>query len=147
MKYLLVLALVGCASSINLIGRTQSAGVQGTLKCHGKPASGVKVKLMESDNSFGLTVFDTDDNMAEGKTDSSGKYLLTGTNKEISGIEPYLAIYHNCDDSFKPGQRIVRINLPSSYVTVGSTPKKIYDAGQMELSGKFPGEKRSGLFG
>ena len=71
------------------------------MTCEGKPLSGVKVKLMESDNSVGGGVFDTDDVMAKGKTDSQGRFSLTGSSKEITGIEPYLAIYHDCKDGLK----------------------------------------------
>ena len=54
---------------------------------------------MESDNSFGPSFFDTDDVMAKGKTDRDGRFSLSGTTKEITGIEPYLAIFHDCKDA------------------------------------------------
>lgn len=57
MKVVIFLALVGVGSAINLIGRTQSAAVSGKLTCEGKPLSGVEIKLMESDNSIGPSVF------------------------------------------------------------------------------------------
>lgn len=56
---------------------------------------------MESDNSFLPGFLDTDDVMAKGKTDSSGSFSLSGTSKEVTGIEPYLAIYHDCKDGIK----------------------------------------------
>ncbi|PAV88141.1 hypothetical protein WR25_17752 [Diploscapter pachys] len=143
MRFLILALFVGSASAINIFGRTQSAGIRGKLVCDGKPASGVKVRLMESDNSIGFGVLDTDDVMGSGKTDSDGNYVISGTNKEITGIEPYLAIYHDCNDGIKPCQRTFRIGIPSSYVTSGSSPKKTFDAGQLELAGKYPGEGRS----
>ena len=97
MRFLILVLFVGSASAINIFGRTQSAGIKGRLVCDGKPASGVKVRLMESDNSIGFGVLDTDDVMGTGKTDSDGNYVISGTNKEITGIEPYLAIYHDCN--------------------------------------------------
>lgn len=52
-KYaILGLVLVGTVASLDFIGRTQSAAIKGRLVCEGKPASGVKVKLMESDSKF-----------------------------------------------------------------------------------------------
>lgn len=35
--------------------------------------------------------------------------------------------------------------IPDSYVSSGKTPKKIYDAGTIELAGKFKGEERDCL--
>ncbi|KAK6043283.1 Transthyretin-like family protein [Cooperia oncophora] len=46
-------------------------------------------------------VLDTDDLMASGKTDSNGEYNLSGSTKEFTGIEPYIAIYHDCNDGIK----------------------------------------------
>ncbi|CAD6187941.1 unnamed protein product [Caenorhabditis auriculariae] len=142
-KLFVFLALVGLSSGLNLIGRTQSAAVKGRLMCNGKPAAGIKVKLMESDNSFGPGFLDRDDKMAESKTSGDGSYQLGGNSKEITTIEPYLAIFHDCNDGLTPCQRVVRINIPKSYVESGNAAKKSYDAGSLELSGKFPGETRS----
>uniref|UniRef100_A0A1I7X077 Transthyretin-like family protein n=1 Tax=Heterorhabditis bacteriophora TaxID=37862 RepID=A0A1I7X077_HETBA len=63
---------------------------RGKLTCNGKPAAGVKVKLYDSDNSI-----------LPGVTDSNGEYNLSGSTKELSGIEPYIAIYHDCEDGIK----------------------------------------------
>ncbi|KAK6010924.1 Transthyretin-like family protein [Ostertagia ostertagi] len=157
MKYLLLLALVATASAINLIGRTQSTAARGKLTCNGKPAAGVRVKLYDSDKQIGCDriirncrqsyagVVDTDDLMASGKTDSNGEYNLSGSTKEITGIEPYIAIYHDCNDGIKPCQRTFRVGIPSKYVTSGKTPKSTYEAGQLELAGKYPKEGRSCL--
>ncbi|CAI5446139.1 unnamed protein product [Caenorhabditis angaria] len=132
-------------SCLELIGRTQSAAVRGKLTCEGKPASGVKVKLMESDNSFLPGFLDKDDKMASGKADSDGGFNLSGSTKELTGIEPYLAVFHDCKDGITPCQRVLRINIPKSYTNSGSAAKKTYDAGIIELAGKYPGETRSCL--
>lgn len=50
------LFLVSSVASLDLIGRTQWAAVKGKLNCEGKPASGVKVKLMESDSKGSLGI-------------------------------------------------------------------------------------------
>lgn len=41
-----------------LIGRTQSAGVEGRLMCDGKPLGGVLVKLYDDDSGLLATFFD-----------------------------------------------------------------------------------------
>ncbi|CAL2036912.1 CBN-TTR-2 protein [Caenorhabditis brenneri] len=145
-KFVLIgLLLVGSAASLDLIGRTQSAAVKGKLMCEGKPASGVKVKLMESDNSFGPGFLDSDDKMASGKSDPSGGFNLSGSTKELTGIEAYLAVFHDCKDGITPCQRVFRVNIPKSYTNSGSSAKQTYDAGVIELAGKYPGETRSCL--
>lgn len=113
--------------------------------CEGRPASGVKVKLMESDNSFLPGFLDRDDKMASGKADSHGEFNLSGSTKEITGIEPYLVVFHDCKDGITPCQRVFRVNVPKSYTNSGSSAKKTYDAGVIELAGKYPGETRSCL--
>ncbi|KAK6740880.1 hypothetical protein RB195_008996 [Necator americanus] len=45
----------------------------------------------------------------------------------------------------RPCQRKFTIKLPDSYITNGKTPKKIYDAGTIQLAGAFPGEERDCL--
>uniref|UniRef100_A0A8R1I5I9 Uncharacterized protein n=1 Tax=Caenorhabditis japonica TaxID=281687 RepID=A0A8R1I5I9_CAEJA len=135
--------LIASTFGLNLIGRTQWAAVKGKLLCEGKPASGVKVKLMESDNSFLPGFLDKDDKMASSKADSNGEFNLSGSTKEITTIEPYLAVFHDCKDGITPCQRVLRIDIPKSYANSGSSAKKTYDAGALELAGKFPGETRS----
>lgn len=56
MQAFICLLLVGSVASLDLIGRTQSAAVKGKLMCEGKPASGVKVKLMEADSERPLGI-------------------------------------------------------------------------------------------
>ncbi|VDM78595.1 unnamed protein product [Strongylus vulgaris] len=88
MKYLLLCALLGYATAIELFGRDQSSAVRGQLMCDGRPAVGVKVKLWD------------------------------------------------------PCQRKFSILIPDSYVSHGKVPKKVYDAGTIQLAGSFPGESR-----
>uniref|UniRef100_A0A915C4C6 Transthyretin-like family protein n=1 Tax=Parascaris univalens TaxID=6257 RepID=A0A915C4C6_PARUN len=123
-----------------LVGRTQSAGVKGVLKCNGKPAANVKVKLYDDDRGI-----DADDLMAEGKSDQQGSFELKGHTDEFTTIDPKLNVYHDCEDGLKPCQRKITIVIPDSYVSSGKTPKKIYDAGTIELAGKFKGEERDCL--
>uniref|UniRef100_A0A0M3HRA0 Transthyretin-like family protein n=2 Tax=Ascaris TaxID=6251 RepID=A0A0M3HRA0_ASCLU len=133
--------VLGTISAFGLhIGRTQSAGVKGILMCNDKPASKVKVKLYDDDRGI-----DTDDLLDEGKTDQNGHFELKGYTHEITTIDPKLNIYHDCEDGLKPCQRKVTIYIPDKFVYSGKTPKTLYDAGTIQLAGKFKGETRDCL--
>nr|CAM84510.1 transthyretin-like protein 1 precursor [Radopholus similis] len=121
------------------IGRTQSAGVEGTLLCEGKPMADVLVKLYDDDRGV-----DTDDLMAEGKTDSKGRFSLEGYTHEFTTIDPKINIYHDCNDLL-PCQRKISIMIPDKYISSGKTPERYYNAGEVELEGKFKGEERDCL--
>ncbi|KAJ1348731.1 Transthyretin-like protein 5 [Parelaphostrongylus tenuis] len=82
--------------------------------------------------------------MASGKTNANGEFELKGYTEEFTPIDPKLNIYHDCND-FKPCQRKFTIKIPDKYITSGKNPKAIYDAGTIQLSGKFPGEERDCL--
>ncbi|KAM3724162.1 Transthyretin-like protein [Dirofilaria immitis] len=120
-----------------LIGRTQSAGVEGILTCNGKPLSDVLIKLYDDDRGL-----DTDDLMAEGSTDNKGHFRISGFINELSSIDPKLNIYHDCNDDWIPCQRKISIMIPDSYISNGKTPRRFYNAGSIELAGKFKGETR-----
>ncbi|XGW02306.1 hypothetical protein V3C99_014389 [Haemonchus contortus] len=133
MKYLILIALFGCC----LASRLQSVAITGKLLCGSKPAAGVKVKLWEEDSGP-----DPDDLLDEGKTSSAGTFTLKGSDNEITTIDPVFKIYHDCDDGIKPGQRKVKFRIPSSYISTGSTPKRTFDIGVLNLETIFPGEER-----
>ncbi|VDN05616.1 unnamed protein product [Thelazia callipaeda] len=137
MKVLIVLLLlVVYTNAFGIIGRTQSAAVKGILMCNNKPASNVKVKLYDDDR-VGM-----DELLAQGKTDSQGFFQLQGSTKEITTIDPKVNVYHDCEDEFKPCQRKITIYIPDAYISSGKNPKRIYDAGTIQLAGKFKGETR-----
>uniref|UniRef100_A0A914EQD4 Transthyretin-like protein 5 n=1 Tax=Acrobeloides nanus TaxID=290746 RepID=A0A914EQD4_9BILA len=133
--YSIPLSVVGVG-----LGITQSSGVKGKLMCNDKPAVGVTVKLYDDDRGI-----DSDDLMASGKTDGQGQFSLKGHTEEFTTIDPKLNIYHDCEDGIKPCQRKVTIKIPDGYVSQSENPKKIYDAGTLQLAGKFPGEERDCL--
>ncbi|GMR39075.1 hypothetical protein PMAYCL1PPCAC_09270, partial [Pristionchus mayeri] len=118
----------------------QSASVRGMLMCHNRPAAHVSVKLYDDDSGP-----DLDDLMDQGETDAFGRFWLAGQESEFMTIDPKLNIYHDCDDNFTPCQRRIKIFLPKAYVTQGPTPHMVYDAGVIELSGKFADETRDCL--
>uniref|UniRef100_A0A0K0EKT2 Transthyretin-like family protein n=1 Tax=Strongyloides stercoralis TaxID=6248 RepID=A0A0K0EKT2_STRER len=119
------------------IGIQQSAGVKGVLLCNGKPYGSVKVKLYDDDMGI-----DTDDFMAEGKSDSLGRFAVAGYAYEFGTIDPKINIYHDCNDEIMPCQRKMTIFIPKKYVSNGETPQTYYDAGNIELSGELKGEER-----
>ncbi|KAF8359041.1 hypothetical protein PRIPAC_94036 [Pristionchus pacificus] len=134
---LLAAAAALAVQNVSAIGFDQSAAVVGTLMCQGRPAGNVKVKLYDDD-----TGPDLDDLMAEGTTDSQGRFSLSGWTDETLTIDPKVNIYHDCDDGIMPCQRRITIFVPSSYVSSGKNPTKTYNAGVIELAGKFSGEER-----
>ncbi|KAE9556456.1 hypothetical protein FO519_000341 [Halicephalobus sp. NKZ332] len=139
MKALILLALCVSAYAIG-IGRQQSAGVRGQLVCDGKPAANVKVKLYDDDRGI-----DTDDLMASGKTDSQGRFELSGYSHEFTTIDPKLNIYHDCNDGLTPCQRKISIMIPDKYISSGEHPENFFNSGVLELAGVFKGEERDCL--
>ncbi|CCD69940.1 Transthyretin-like family protein [Caenorhabditis elegans] len=133
---LIVCALFGVAASIEMFGRDQSSAVRGKLICDGRPASGVLVKLWDKDT------LDSDDLLDSGTTDGNGDFHLAGWTKEYTPIDVKLNIYHDCNDGIKPCQRKFGIKIPDSYTSSGKVPKKVYDAGVIQLAGSYPGESR-----
>uniref|UniRef100_A0A914DE14 Transthyretin-like family protein n=1 Tax=Acrobeloides nanus TaxID=290746 RepID=A0A914DE14_9BILA len=85
---------------------------------------------------------DLDDFMGESKTRGDGTFEVQGSSHEFTSIDPKINIYHDCDDELTPCQRKISIMIPDSYVFSGGNPDEVYDAGTIELSGKFSGEER-----
>uniref|UniRef100_A0A1I8EGQ9 Transthyretin-like family protein n=1 Tax=Wuchereria bancrofti TaxID=6293 RepID=A0A1I8EGQ9_WUCBA len=121
--------------------RLQAVQVKGQLKCGDKPASGVKVKLWDEDDGP-----DPDDVLSEGQTDRDGNFNLEGSTRELTSIDPVLKIYHDCDDGIKPGKRKVKLRIPKQYISAGSTAKKPFDIGVLNLEAIFAKEERC-IFG
>uniref|UniRef100_F1LFY5 Transthyretin-like protein 5 n=2 Tax=Ascaris TaxID=6251 RepID=F1LFY5_ASCSU len=139
--WLFVIALpLVCGLPSLKIGRLQSAAVKGVLICNGKPAVGVKVKLYDDDRGI-----DLDDLMDEGITDAQGRFQLSGHETEITNIDPKLNVYHDCNDENTPCLKKFSIMIPDSFITEGEKPKKVFDAGTLNLAGKFSGETRDCL--
>ncbi|KAH7694485.1 Protein TTR-8 [Aphelenchoides avenae] len=138
LRYALLAVILSVALASVSVRPSQTIGVSGQLKCNGQAASGVLVKLFDHDT---LT---RDDKIASGRTDAQGRFSISGTANEITRITPKFNIYHDCNDGITPCQRKVSIYIPKSYVSqIRSKP--IYDAGVMELAGKYPGESRDCL--
>uniref|UniRef100_A0A914QMM3 Uncharacterized protein n=1 Tax=Panagrolaimus davidi TaxID=227884 RepID=A0A914QMM3_9BILA len=147
MKTVIILtAILAYSIALPTFGTLQSAGVMGRLLCQGKPYVNAKVKLYDIDT------LDVDDLMAEGKSDKNGEFRLVGNETEYTTIDPKLNIYHNCEvfihaqhtppDEAIECLRKIEIKIPKDFVAEGPNPGKIFDAGILNLSGKFPGESR-----
>uniref|UniRef100_A0A0N4Z3X8 Transthyretin-like family protein n=1 Tax=Parastrongyloides trichosuri TaxID=131310 RepID=A0A0N4Z3X8_PARTI len=132
--------LISFTDALPSIGSVQSAAVTGKLTCNGKPAVGVKVKLYDDDRGI-----DLDDLMDEGVTNSDGVFHLSGKETELSTIDPKINVYHDCNDETVPCLKKFSIMIPDSFVTEGPEPSKTFDAGTLNLDGKFSGESRDCL--
>uniref|UniRef100_A0A914WDC4 Uncharacterized protein n=1 Tax=Plectus sambesii TaxID=2011161 RepID=A0A914WDC4_9BILA len=139
----LVCALVGMSQGLDLIGRWQSVGVRGTLMCGDKPMPNVYIKLWDEDT------LDPDDQMACARSDKDGNFEIKGKTKEITTIDPYLKVYHDCNDKTlfgtveKPCQRKWKVKIPSKYITSGENPTTFYDNGIINMEAKQAGESRN----
>ncbi|KAI6193373.1 Transthyretin-like protein 1 [Aphelenchoides besseyi] len=120
---------------VNAIGSDQAIAAQGRLFCHDKPAAHVLVKLYDVDEP------DLDDLIAKTYTDENGKFFLEGYETELTKIDPKLNIYTDCDDSL-PCQRKISIKIPDKYISDGTTAKNVFDAGELNLAGRWKGEER-----
>ncbi|MCP9258912.1 Transthyretin-like protein 5 [Dirofilaria immitis] len=124
-----------------LVGRVQSSGVRGTLMCNGRPASRVLVKLYDDDRGL-----DMDDFMGETKSDSQGNFEVSGYIREMSPIDPKINIYHDCNDGIKAIHYFITMPEKNQHYDTGwihhrrKTPRKWYNAGTIELAGKFAGK-------
>ncbi|KAH7726267.1 TTR-45 protein, partial [Aphelenchoides avenae] len=145
---LLALSLVCVAYAM----REQAVAVKGQLLCGAAPASGVHVKLWDEDDGKPHKVDvdaqntllagpDPDDVLDEKHTDAQGNFHLAGSTRELTNIDPVFKIYHDCDDGI-PGQRKVKLRIPSQYITSGGSAKRVFDVGILNLETIFPGEER-----
>ncbi|KAJ1354235.1 hypothetical protein KIN20_011109 [Parelaphostrongylus tenuis] len=126
------LTSVGCSDALFGIGTTQSVAVQGRLECNGKPASNVKLKLYEKEAILDVL-------MAEGRTNQTGGFRLSGHKTEISTIDPKLNVYHRCNYG-GICYRKFGITIPDEFVSEGKTPSKTFDIGIINLANRFTGE-------
>nr|CAD2181482.1 unnamed protein product [Meloidogyne enterolobii]CAD2200273.1 unnamed protein product [Meloidogyne enterolobii] len=135
--YIFVLTqIISLINQSHCLGTKQSAAARGNLICNGKPSVNTKVKLYDQDT------FDPDDLMDEGVTDEEGHFELSGSETEVTDIEPKVNIYHNCNDELTPCLLKISIEIPDDYITQGSKPKKTFNVGTLNLEGKFSGQTR-----
>uniref|UniRef100_A0A914E0Q5 Transthyretin-like protein 46 n=1 Tax=Acrobeloides nanus TaxID=290746 RepID=A0A914E0Q5_9BILA len=112
---LLILSFVYCVFGF----RKQGVGVKGKLLCDGKPLHNAKVKIFDVDRNPG----DSDDLLDEKYTDINGEFVLDGTTRELTNIEPELRIFHDCNDDIRPCQRKLVVKIPGDYIHSGTAEK------------------------
>ncbi|CAJ0597780.1 unnamed protein product [Cylicocyclus nassatus] len=135
--FLLLTIPVCYCTLFGFIGTTQSIGVIGRLKCKGVPASGVKMKLEDAEIIFNRK-------LQQRKTDTDGTFMLTGSAKEWSKIDPKLNIYHKCNYKGRCYRKL-SIYIPKEYIIPGKKAVKYYNIGSLELSMRPKGETISCL--
>lgn len=57
-------------------------------------------------------------------------------------LDPKLNFYHKCGSLVGVCSRKFSIKIPDKFVSDGTQVKRWYDAGTLELAGKFPGETK-----
>ncbi|KAK6752817.1 hypothetical protein RB195_003927 [Necator americanus] len=131
---LILVATILLPNSFCLLGfgKKQSVAVKGTLQCNGEAESDVRVALYDKDMLKNRK-------LGEVKTDKSGEFNLSGSKTEISKIDPKVNIYHRCDHT-GPCYRKFSFTIPDKFITRGSTPKRTFDLGTINLAAKFAGE-------
>ncbi|CAO4379836.1 unnamed protein product [Caenorhabditis nigoni] len=114
------------------IGSTQSVAVSGRLICNGRPAANIKLKLYENEILFDRLI-------QEGRTDSNGQFIVSGSKREITTIDPKLNVYHKCNYNGLCDQKFT-IKIPKDYVTSGDRASRTFDIGTLNLANNFPGQ-------
>jgi hypothetical protein len=133
--YRFILPILLCLQLTVSAGSLQSVAVKGKLLCNNKPYANAKVKLWELDFA------DPNDLLDQGVSKKDGTYFLHGNETEITQIEVKINIYHNCNDETVECLRKVQIEIPEDYITYGPNPKKVFDAGILNLNAILPGEE------
>ncbi|MFH4983831.1 hypothetical protein AB6A40_010540, partial [Gnathostoma spinigerum] len=89
-----------------------------------------------------LDPFDNDDLLDEGFTDANGEFMLNGTTRELTPIDPILQIFHDCNDGNRPCQKKVTIQLPKDYIHRGSNGRW-YELKELNMEVDFKDQERS----
>ncbi|CAJ0601756.1 unnamed protein product [Cylicocyclus nassatus] len=114
------------------VGRLQSVAVTGVLECNGAPAENVKIMLYDK----GIL---SNSKLDEGSTESSGRFYLSWSKREVTKIDPEISIYHNCNHNKQCYKRI-RIGIPKKFISIGSIPFYTFDIEKLDLAVGTSGE-------
>ncbi|KAK5965989.1 Transthyretin protein 5 [Trichostrongylus colubriformis] len=126
---ILIFVLLPVCDGLFGLGRLQSVAVTGTLRCKGKPASSVSVKLFDKE-----ILLDT--KLGEGRTSENGTFYLSGSKREFTDIDPFVKVYHRCDyDGLCFKRR--EFEIPKEYITFGPSPNYTFDLGIKNLDGIY----------
>uniref|UniRef100_A0A183C5Y1 Transthyretin-like family protein n=1 Tax=Globodera pallida TaxID=36090 RepID=A0A183C5Y1_GLOPA len=78
-----------------------------------------------------------------GKLGASKVYVRLFKTNSDANIDPFLKIYHKCDDKEgKKGYRRITLRYPREYVTIGRVPRRNYNVGNLNLVLQYPNEAR-----
>jgi len=137
-QVLLFLFLVSflCQSHSFLYQVKQYASAKGRLLCGTAPAANVLVKLVDEDRGP-----DRDDEMARATTNANGEFFVNGSAAEMGNIDPFLKIYHDCNDAGTPCQRKTKLRVPNKYVHRGNGSETV-DIGAINLEIEVKKEAR-----
>ncbi|RCN40336.1 Transthyretin-like family protein [Ancylostoma caninum] len=90
--------------------------------------------------------------LAQGFSNSEGRFNVSGSKREVSTIEPYLSIFHRCNHDGVSAYFMQSatesplcykhfwIAIPKNFVVQGATPTKVFNIGRINLAGEFSGE-------
>ncbi|GMT21795.1 hypothetical protein PFISCL1PPCAC_13092 [Pristionchus fissidentatus] len=137
---LLVLSSALLAASLAAAAQ-QSIGVRGQLMCGNAPLTDADVKL------WLLHTFPRPDTqLATVKTDSQGRFQVSGTDSSMFTIDPAVRFYHRCNNKGMfniPNlcQRESTYNIPASYISQSGQVQRWYDMGTMNMEAKQKGEE------
>ncbi|GMT35833.1 hypothetical protein PFISCL1PPCAC_27130, partial [Pristionchus fissidentatus] len=84
--------------------------------CKDEAMRDVKVELMERDvGEVFAGPLDPNEYIGHVHTNSHGRFTISGVAEELSKIEPYIRITHNCATE-KRCVRILEIDIPDSFI-------------------------------
>jgi len=132
---LLIIFIVLYASNAFLYQVKQTVKAKGRLLCGTAPAANVLVKLVDKD------LAGPDDEMGRAKTNANGEFEFNGTTAEMGNIEPYIKIYHDCNDAATPCQRKTKLRIPDKFISRGNATE-IADIGAVNLEVELKKEAR-----
>ncbi|KAE9415580.1 hypothetical protein Angca_009988 [Angiostrongylus cantonensis] len=123
---------VSCLLSLPLlvIGtfREQSVAVKGIVNCRGIRQPGAFVQLYDED-----IIMDNDDLLGSTTADELGVFCVRGYTTEISAIEPYIYIEHNCGYEGLNKKHFFVRTIPPEFIMEGNFSKKTFHMGDIEL--------------
>ncbi|EPB79967.1 Transthyretin-like family protein [Ancylostoma ceylanicum] len=110
--------------------REQSVAVKGIVNCRGVRQPGAFVQLYDED---AIPILDNDDLLGSVTADDRGIFCVRGATTEVTDIEPYIYIEHNCGYEGLDQKHYFIRAIPKEFITEGNFSKKTYHMGDIEL--------------
>ncbi|KAL6724554.1 hypothetical protein Aduo_019434 [Ancylostoma duodenale] len=110
--------------------REQSVAVKGIVNCRGVRQPGAFVQLYDED---AIPILDNDDLLGSVTADDRGIFCVRGATTEVTDIEPYIYIEHNCGYEGLDQKHYFIRAVPKEFITEGNFSKKTYHMGDIEL--------------